>query len=168
MEIRRTTTNIGKNLTVALKHLDGLTGKVGWFHDAKYTDAGEYVAEIAAQNEYGNSSKHIPARPFMRPTIIAKQKQWLNAAAYLSGQVLEGKITAYDAMDTVAGNAENDVLRKINSIYEPALAQSTINKRLERYSPKGRFNKAQARSITKPLNDTGHMIATLTHRVEKE
>jgi hypothetical protein len=166
MEIKRTKTDIGKHLTVALKDLDGLQGKVGWFRGSTY-ETGEYVAAIAAQNEYGNPNKRIPARPFMRPTIREQQSKWLAFAAKLSGQVLEGKLFAHDAMESIASCAKNDILKKIESIYEPALAQRTINARLERYSHKGRLKHNQARSITKPLVDTGHMIATLTHTVEK-
>lgn len=165
MEIHRKLTSQGKALEVALKHLDGLEGKVGWFRDSKYEDTGEYVAAVAAQNEYGNPNKHIPARPFMRPTIREQQNKWLALAAKLSAQVLEGKMYAHDAMETIAVQAESDVIRKIKSIYEPALAQRTIDARLARYSGKGRLNANQARSITKPLVDTGHMIATLTHEV---
>ncbi len=165
MDIKRSQTSQGKHLAIALKQLDGLSGKVGWFRDSKYEDTGEYVAAIAAQNEYGNPNKHIPARPFMRPTIREQQSKWLALAAKLSAQVLEGKLYAHDAMEMIAVQAENDVLKKIASIYEPALAQRTINARLARYSGKGRLNHNQARSITKPLVDTGHMIATLTHEV---
>src|ERR1700679_128461 len=113
MKIIRTQTTVGKNLTVALKQLDGLEGRVGWFRDSKYEDTGEYVAAIAAQNEYGNPKKHIPARPCMRTTIREQQNKWLAFAAKLSGQVLEGKIFAHDAMESIAVMAENDVLKKI-------------------------------------------------------
>ena len=161
MQIKRTQTPIGLHLAVALKDLDGLQGKVGWFKDSTY-ETGEYVAEIAAQNEYGNPNKHIPARPFMRPTIREQQNKWLAFAHKLAGQVLEDKLSAHDAMESIAVMAENDVLKKIASIYTPPLAQRTIDARLAKYS-----NKKKVGNLYKPLVDTGHMIATLTHKVEK-
>jgi hypothetical protein len=168
MKIIRTKTTVGKNLTVALKQLDGLEGRVGWFKDARYEEykengekkGGEYVAFIAAQNEYGNPNKNIPARPFMRPTIREQKNKWLAFAAKLSGQVLEGKLYAHQAMESIAVMAENDVLKKIASIYTPPLAPITIEKRIARYS-----NQNKLGNLYKPLVDTGHMIATLTHEV---
>ncbi len=160
MEIKRTQTSAGRFLQVALKQLDGLEGRVGWFRDAKYPETGEYVAAIAAQNEYGNPSKNIPARPFMRPTIVEQQNKWLALAARLSQQVLEGKLFAHDAMELIVVQAENDVLKKISSIYDPPLSPYTIAKRLQRYK-----DKSTVGNLYKPLVDTGHMIATLTHEV---
>ena len=164
MEIRRARTDAGKNLDVALKDLHGYEGKVGWFKDSRYPEdqGGDFVAAIAAQNEYGNPSKNIPPRPFMRPTIIEKQSAWLAITAKLAAQVLEGKRSARDAMEVIAIQAENDVARKIKSIQSPPLAARTIQARLARYK-----NQKKVGLLTKPLIDTGLMIATLTHEVSK-
>lgn len=162
MEIHRQLTAAGVRLNQALKDLNGLEGKVGWFAKSKYPETGEYVAAIAAQNEYGNPSKNIPARPFMRPTIIAQQNAWLDLAARVSAKVLDGGLSAQQGMELIAVQAENDVLKKIKSIYEPPLSPYTIAKRLQRYK-----NKAKVGNLTKPLVDTGLMIATLTHEVTK-
>ncbi len=162
MEIHRTLTAAGKNLEKALKDLNGLEGKVGWFQDSKYDETGEYVAAIAAQNEYGNPNKNIPARPFMRPTIQEQQNKWLNTASKVSAQVLEGKLSAHNAMEIIAIQAENDVLKKIKSIYEPPLSPYTIARRLSKYK-----NQSKIGNLTKPLVDTGRMIGTLTHEVSK-
>lgn len=161
MEIHRQLTAAGKNLEKALKDLDGLEGRVGWFSGSRY-ETGEYVAAIAAQNEYGNPSENIPARPFMRPTIREQQNAWLANASKLSAKVLEGNLSAHDAMEFIAIRAENDVLKKIKSIYEPPLAARTISARLARHS-----NKKKIGNLYKPLVDTGLMIGTLTHEVTK-
>jgi phage gpG-like protein len=164
MEIKRVQSAISKNLTTAIKDLNGLEGKVGWFKDSRYpaSEGGQYVAEIAAQNEYGNPSKNIPARPFMRPTVIEKQNAWLAFAAKLATQVLEDKLTAHQAMESIAIMAENDVIKKIKSITSPPLAQATIKARLNKYKDKKTIG-----ALNKPLIDTGYMIATLTHEVSK-
>jgi len=51
--------------------------RIGWFPSARYDDEKNTpVAAIAAQNEYGNPSKNIPARPFIRPAIAHNQNKW--------------------------------------------------------------------------------------------
>jgi len=51
--------------------------KAGFFEAAKYPD-GISVVDVAIQNEYGDSSKNIPPRPFMAQTFDKNQDKWLN------------------------------------------------------------------------------------------
>lgn len=164
MEIIRETTPEGKNLRKALLSLEGVVGKVGWFENSKYPDKeSTSVALIAAQNEFGNPNKHIPARPFMRPTITEKQKEWAKIAQDGSKAVIEGRRTSYQVMDAIGLKASADIKKKISSIWEPALSPYTIAARL-----KSRANKTHIGNLTKPLIDTGIMLATLTNSVETE
>ena len=61
MKYKVITTTIGKDLEANINRIDKKVAKVGWFEKSRY-ETGEYVAEIAAQNEFGNPSKNIPAR----------------------------------------------------------------------------------------------------------
>ena len=66
------------------------------------------------------------------------------------------------AMDKLGLVVQGDVQFEISSVYEPELKESTIKARLRRKSVK----KVTA-SLTKPLIDTGTMLASVQHKVEE-
>ena len=162
MKINRKKTERAAQLAFALKNLDGKVGKVGWFAKSKYDDAESTpVAYVAAQNEYGNPNKNIPARPFMRPTIAQQQEAWRKLAENGAKQVLKGNYTASDVMQLLGLKAAGDVKETISKLLEPPLSPVTIQRRLAR-----RSNKSTLGLLTKPLVDTGIMLNTLTNTVE--
>lgn len=166
-------------LNQRLEQLAGIQSKVGWFESAVYPD-GRPVAAVAAGNEFGIPARSIPARPFFRPTIAEKDKEWSASAATLANRVLQGKMTAFDAMDTLAGIARADVSQTINSITSPPLSQITLGAR--KYRDEGKVVTGAtigeiARKLKdgtldvsgvrdKPLIDSDRMITTLTHVTE--
>lgn len=160
VEIRRVVSSEGKALELALKNLDGKVGKVGWFENSKYED-GTHVAGIAAQNEYGNPSKNIPARPFLRPTVRAKQNEWKDIAMRGSRAVLANKATAAQVMELIGRAAVADIQKTISLLQEPPLSPRTIAARLAK-----RKDKKHVGALTKPLIDTGIMFATLISIIE--
>lgn len=162
MDIRRETSNEGKILLESLKHLEDSVARVGWFKYNNYDD-GTSVAEVAAQNEFGNPNKRIPARPFMIPTIIYQQRQWRKIAEVKAQQVLHGVGTIDDLMAALGQKAAGDIKKKIASIWEPELRPITIQNRLERKS-----NKKKIGNLTKPLIDTSVMYNSLIYEVSKE
>ncbi len=162
MDIRRETSNEGKILLESLKHLEDNIARVGWFKHNNYED-GTPVASVAAQNEFGNPSKRIPARPFMRPTIISQQSQWRKIAEDKAKQVLHGVGTVDELMKTLGQVAAGDIKNKIASIWEPPLSPRTIQMRLNRKS-----NKKKVGNLTKPLIDQGIMFNSLIYEVSKE
>jgi len=177
-----------KILTGLITQLDALEStqaKVGWFESAKY-ESGRPVAAVAAGNEMGIPSRSIPARPFFRPTSEAKRSEWGDAAARLAGRVVEGKASAEDAMEILAARAHGDVLDTLAAITTPALSPITIMARAYRKNGKdvsGRTIGEIAGKIknqnyevtasqmagvsTKPLNDTGIMIASMSYVTER-
>lgn len=166
-------------LNQRLEQLAGIQSKVGWFESAKYPD-GRPVAAVAAGNELGIPSRSIPARPFFRPTASEKRQEWASDAAQLSNQVLQGKLSAHDAMDALAGKAEGDVAQTIASLTSPPLSPITLGARKYRRQGKvvtggtigeiARKLKEGTLDISgvpdKPLVDSSHMINTLTHQTE--
>lgn len=136
------------------KDASSLTAKVGWFETAKYED-GTPVAYVAAIQEYGSGP--IPPRSFFRTTQVEKSNRWRREMKGLFASVARGEMTTADGMELIGQAVEGDVSRKISEIHDPALSQSTIDAR-------------QRRGVTsvKPLVDTGTMLATLTHVVEKK
>lgn len=179
MSIRREGPGL-QSLAVALKDLDGVQGKVGWFESAKYTD-GTPVAHVAAIQEFGSGA--IPPRPFMRTTLAEKQGEWGQQLEAGAGAVLDGKATARQVLEATMLRAAGDVAKKIASIYTPPLSPLTLlarqsagsNKRLSGAKELG----ALARELdkgppnvggvsTKPLVWTGQMIQSVTGVVEPD
>ena len=176
--MKRGNPNAFPELMLKLAALGKMEGRVGWFDTAKYED-GTSVAQVAEMQEFGTQS--IPARPFMRPTATANKGKWSETAAAVSNQVLKGDMVPQNAMQAITSQAEGDVLKGIVSVTSPPLSPITLGVR--KYKQMGReitgktigeiAEKIKEGTLdvsgvsTKPLNDTGYMIATLTTHVEK-
>lgn len=175
VEVRQSNPRAFQELDVRLKQLQGFQAKVGWGEEAVYEN-GTSVAYVAAINEFG---KH--ARPFMRPSAIKNEQAWREIAGIAAGLITDGKITGQDGMEMLGQRGEDDVLQAIVDVTSPPLSPITLL--LRKWRREGRkitgatvgeaaaLIKSGARVdvsgvSTKPLNDTGYMIATLSHRVE--
>lgn len=148
MSVRRDRAG-GDRLTVALKDLDGLVGKTGYFETAKYTD-GTPVAYVATVHEYGYPAGGIPARPTMRPTADAKRAEWAETMRKGAAAALNGQMTARDALERLTLRAAGDVSAAIAALQTPALKPETIARK----------------GFSKPLVDTGQMLRSVTGVVE--
>jgi phage gpG-like protein len=163
-KVVRVKSDIGKNLTVALKNLEGKVAKVGWFEKSRYPESPNIpVAYVAAIHEYGYPSKNIPARPFMRPTIAAKQTEWRSTVERGARAVLEGNATIENVMETIGQEAAGDIRKTISQIFSPPLKPATVAARVARYK-----NQSKIGSLTKPLIDTGLLNESLTNIVTDE
>ena len=120
--------------------------KVGWFSSSVYPQTGESVASVALTQEYGETAKRIPPRPFMRPTIDSKKNAWANQI----GNMYKNGASIDSALETTALTMEGDIRSAIIAVKTPVLSKRTIADRL-----------ARGNSSEKPLNDTGYMLATL-------
>lgn len=143
-----------------IKNDENIVGKVGFFESAKYVD-GTPVAYVAAIQEYGSPSNGIPSRSFMRTTIAEKQKEWSRLAESGAKAILAGNETITTVLDKIGMKAAGDIRRKIASITVPPLKDSTIKNRLRR-----RADKTSTGTLSKPLIDTGIMIASVQSAVE--
>lgn len=167
-------------INLALKSLESVQGKVGWFEGAKYQD-GTPVAYVAAIQEFGVPERSLPARPFMRPTIQEHETEWKDTAAALAGKMVEGVISAEDVMGLLTIKAEADVAKTIEGITAPPLSKITLGARKYRAEGKkvtgatigeiARLIKEGKLDVSgvpdKPLDDTHTMLENLTHVVEK-
>jgi len=134
---------------------------------------------VAAIQENGVASQSIPPRPFFAPTQAAKSGAWSELMGKFAKRILNGQMSAYDALDALGGQAEADVFDTISKITEPPLSIITLLARKRRLlggsvtgATIGEFAKQEASGnydisgvSDKPLNDTGRMMATLTHAV---
>jgi hypothetical protein len=176
-DVKQSNPNAFAELELKLKQLDGFQTKVGWFDEAKYDD-GTPVAYVAAIQEKGYGP--IPPRPFMRPAQIDNEQKWKETAGFAANKVLDGSYTGKDAMDLLGSVATGDIIKAISDVLSPPLSLITLMARKYRKEGKkvtGRTIGEIARRIkkgdvdisgvsTKPLVDTGKMIATVTHLTE--
>ena len=144
-----------KTFDIMLAGIKNKTLKVGWFEKSKY-EKGAPVAMIAAQNELGNPDKNIPARPFLRPMIIAKRTEWVKLAEKGAKAILEGKKTGYQVLELLGHQVVFDIQKAITAVVAPPLAPQTIQARLHRKADKKTLGK-----LDKPLIDTGILFTTL-------
>lgn len=177
MEVKIEKNSSAKILEYVIKRLESKVVKVGWIdyekHNTSYSkEKSPYVAEIAYYNEMGNPSKNVPARPFLKPTIINKENEWKNKLFILSSNLLKNVISLDGVLDILGSTVVSDIQDTIRNLYSPALAESTILSRIRRNSKlskiKGKINEKTLGSITKPLMDTRQMYDTLTYKVEEE
>lgn len=183
MSVRRDSAG-GDALRVALKGLDGVKGKTGYFETSKYTDTDSTpVAYIATIQEFGHAGRGIPARPTMRPAVAKNKKEWSDLFAEGAKSVLAGDATGRQIMGMLAKRAAGDVAKEISELTVPTLSPLTLMARLYRSDMKskvsgGKTLGALAKGLdagpvnfrglvsTKPLVDTGLMIASVTEVVE--
>jgi len=150
-------------LRQTVQSLDGATGKVGWFPSAVY-EKGQPVAGIAAVQEFGSPSRGIPPRPFFRTTATEKREEWAGTAGQLAKRAALGKLAPGQVMEGLTMAAEGHVRATITKLQAPALKQATIDARKRRLANGGAGAKS---TISKPLVDTGIMLATLTSEIDK-
>lgn len=178
MEIKRSNPKAFETIRAQLSQLEGKEARIGWFSSAKYEN-GTPVAYIAAIQEQGSGK--IPPRSFFRTTVMEKKQEWIATVERLARMVIANKMTGRAMMEAIAMQIEGDVQKKIASITTPPLSPLTLAARKYRQMGKtvtGKTLGELSRKLkdgtidvsgvsTKPLNDTGHMIATLTSVVEE-
>lgn len=168
------------NLKVKLEHLPnefhGKELKVGWPKGKQYED-GTPVAYVAAIQNFGAPEVGIPARPMLKPTVEANKEEWVHLMSQGASQVSRGSMTAFDVMDGIGRLAVSEVQETIAKLHEPELSAVTVL--LRKWRKEGRTitgktvgEAAQAikdgvdpGTDNKPLNDTGYMIASVTHGI---
>jgi hypothetical protein len=150
--------------------------KIGWPAGKQYED-GTPVAYVAAIQNFGVPEKSIPPRPMLKPTIEANKARWAQVSRKLVKQVATGDLDAFDALDGIGRVAALDLQAEIASINEPALSPITVLLRKWRKQGRTITGKTVGEAATaidggtdpgtdnKPLNDTGYLIASVTHGV---
>lgn len=148
MPVKRSGPGVAR-FVAALKELDGLQAKTGFFETAKYDD-GTPVAYVATIHEFGYPEGGIPMRAFMRPTVADKGQSWLDMLAQGSKSILTGGATPHQVLEAVALRAAGDVGKTIASVTSPPLSPLTIARK----------------GSKKPLVETGLMLQSVTGIVE--
>ena len=119
--------------------------KVGFFDNARYQD-GEYVATVAAKNEFGYPG--VPSRPFFRRALHTMQRPLVRHLA----------VTVNPKTMIVSPR----VARQCGLIMETAVRDSITHGNWKPNSPM----TIRMKGSSKPLIDTGFMRASVASRVE--
>lgn len=144
----------GDKLEAALRELaakidKGGTLRVGFLENSRNYPDGTSTPLVAAIQEFGAPSRGIPPRPFMRNMIAAKQGEWAPA---LAAVLKQNGYDATNALDQLGGGIARQLRQSIADTNDPPNAPSTIAK-------KG--------GASKPLVDTGHLLASIDHEVKE-
>lgn len=169
-----------KSLQQALESAHAEKLQVGWFSSANYTDSLP-VSQVAFWQEFG--TKSAPPRPFFRPAIEENKSKWVNLVDSGANAVLEGRASMNQVFSGLGLMAEADIKNKIVGQHTPLSPVTLALRRLknEGQTINGTLVGAVAAAIARgetgsgqlgepygnntPLNDTGLMLATLTHNV---
>lgn len=172
-------------LDAKLKELQGVEAKAGWPNVQHYaTPEAPPVAYIAAIQEFGDGK--TPPRPFMRPTVATKGRDWITLAGKGAKASLHGEVTAVQALENVALRAAGDIGKTITEIHSPALSLLTLMLRQWKADHPGQFVtgaivaevaaqlkkgppdlSGMTATQMKPLVETGFMLQQLTGLAEK-
>lgn len=178
-EVRQSNPKAFEQMDFRLKELEKYSTRVGWFEDKTYED-GTPVAYIASIQEFGHGA--IPARPFMRPAYENNREKWRKIAEDSAKKVLDGTMTAKASMDLLGVVAQEDIADAIIAVNAPPLSPLTILARKYRKVVGSKIpgaatlgaldkllksGKADLSGVsTKPLQDTGQMLADVSFITE--
>lgn len=105
---------------------------------------GTSVVEVGVQNEFGEPSKRIPQRSFLRSTLNENKRKYLTMFSKLSKLIVDGKETKDRALRKVGLQVQTNVRQKITDIKEPPL---------------------KVRKGGNPLVDTGHLRQSINFQI---
>lgn len=165
MPLKRETSAARNNFIEAMQGLKGAELQVGFFPSAKYPDdKATPVAYVAAIHEFGSPARGIPPRPFFRPTIADRKKAWGSAIEYFAKRILAGESTAEQSLDSLGLAVAGDIKKTISKIKTPPLSPKTIKAKRRKLAAQG----GDAGNLTKPLVETGLLLASITHEVTRK
>lgn len=110
------------------------------------------LAGIAAVNEFGSEDGHVPERSFLRATFDAHKADYTKVVEDILPKILDGTSTVDKELGRLGLKVTGDVQKTIRAGVDPPNAPSTIKRK---------------RGSTKPLVDTGRLIASVDHEVRE-
>lgn len=87
------------------------------------------LAERATINEFGAPAANIPQRSFIRSTYDEEQKNMVRIRDLFMPKVIEGKLSATNALAAVGHYLAERIQQKIEDLKSPPNAPSTIKKK---------------------------------------
>lgn len=142
---------------------------------------GTSIPYVAAIQEYGAPEVNIPARPFMRNAVAQHKGEWVGSAAKFLQAASQGNGSAHGVLDKIGAVMEGDIKLSISETFEPPLSPVTVmlrgmrqhdanlkvtRKTVGQAARRVAQSKTNYGAPTKPLVDTGLLLASVTHDVE--
>lgn len=157
---------IAKAMSDRAKVFDGAVAKVGIPAGKQYPD-GTSIAYVGTIHEFGAPEQGIPQRSFLRATRTKKRAEWAKNLADGAKAVSRGNISLDGMLEAVGSVAASDVVQTIADRIPPPLKPATIAARVRRAKKTNPSfgSKGIPATLTQPLNDTGTLIAHITHGV---
>lgn len=143
----------------------------GWFADGNNYDSGIAVYEVARIQEYGTNT--IPPRPFIRPAVDNEKKKWIGFIKKSIANELKkgGKGDFSIAFEKLGMMVQGDIQEYIHKVHSPPLENSTLAARARKRGITAKdiqqMSDAEYANFSKPLEDTGQMISTVSYKVYK-
>lgn len=159
---------IARALSDRAELFEGSVAKVGIPAGKTYPD-GTSIAYVATIQEFGAPEVGIPPRPAFRLTRAAKAREWAKQMGEGAKAVVQRRISLDGMLDAVGQVAAMDIVETIANRVAPPLKPATIEARIARArktNPK--FGaKSLPVTISLPLNDTGALVAHVSHGTGK-
>ncbi len=132
--------------------------RVGFLEKSRYPN-GQYVATVAAWNEYGVPQRKQPPRPFFRIAIEKGSANW----GHNFGVALKASdFNLSTAFGLVGASIAGDVQASIRALWSPPLAKATILARARG----AKHGAIDSPTIGKPLIHTGFMLHSVDFDVQ--
>jgi len=114
-----------------------------------YEGTGLTVADVASFHEFGRG---VPERSFIRAYVDENREQIENTLRRMAQKVIKGEVRSFDAgLELIGQRIQNEIKKRIKAGIEPALAQSTIDRK----------------GSKPPLIDTGQLINSITYELRQ-
>ncbi len=149
------------NITKALKQ--NVYAEAGWTSESGSYPNGEEVARVALFQEYGGTTGQghvVPPRPFVRPTVRAHGRKYVNFAKRGIVAALKKGADPKNVMAMLAERIAGDLQKAILDVTEPPLRPMTIAMRRRRWS-RAKTDNGYGNILEKPLIDTGRLIRSV-------
>jgi hypothetical protein len=138
-------TKAGKDYFDKLSRMQSIQVRVGFSSDKVYPD-GNQVAQVAADNEFGDSNR--PPRPFMRQSFENHKDRLENACMHLQGVVTDGgdlNAALDETGEFLVGLVQEEIVEG-------------------GFAPNAPYTIARKGS-SQPLIDTGHMRQSVGYQI---
>ena len=136
----------------------GVDIKVGVLGPEAETDRGGITnAQLMFVHEFGRKDGTIPERAPIRKTMIENAKRYNKTMDRIIGKTIDNKKVNLGAFKAFAQGVKNDIVRKIESGLQPALAASTVARKIAMDSP----------TPDTPLMNTGELVDAITAEVKR-
>lgn len=104
---------------------------------------GTSVIMVGVVQEFGSPSMGVPARSYLRSTVVERSGEYKQMMKKLATKVISGDLSTDEALDLLGIKVQGDVQMKIETISLPPLKHREGN----------------------PLIDTGHLRQSITYQV---